>query len=241
MPTLVGERQRRRSAAAGAAAAGAQLRKKTDLGPASFAVYHEVLHQLRRGAALAESVLAMSAAAAADAFAAATAHWLRASSWVALGEKAMQRDKRERYASMAALADDLRDYLEGRVVQAYETGAVAELKKWVRRNRGLANALMAGVLVLLGGVVVSTYFWRDASQQALNVLRLGDARDLKGLWEESRELWPANEETAPEMELWIERAEELLARLPEHRLVYEQLSAEALPRTASRWRAWTSP
>ena len=149
----------------------------------------------------------------------------------AICEKAMQRDKRERYASMAALADDLRDYLEGRVVQAYETGAVAELKKWVRRNRGLANALMAGVLVLLGGVVVSTYFWRDASQQALNVLRLGDARDLKGLWEESRELWPANEETAPEMELWIERAEELLARLPEHRLVYEQLSAEALPRT----------
>ena len=36
----------------------------------------------------------MSAAAAADAFAAATAHWLRASSWVAIGEKAMQRDLR---------------------------------------------------------------------------------------------------------------------------------------------------
>ena len=34
----------------------------------------------------------MSADAAADAFAAHTAHWLRASSWVALGEKAMQRD-----------------------------------------------------------------------------------------------------------------------------------------------------
>ena len=36
----------------------------------------------------------MSADAAADAFAAATAHWLRASSWVAIGEKAMQRDLR---------------------------------------------------------------------------------------------------------------------------------------------------
>ena len=37
----------------------------------------------------------MSADAAADAFAAATAHWLRASSWVAIGEKAMQRDLRK--------------------------------------------------------------------------------------------------------------------------------------------------
>ena len=36
----------------------------------------------------------MSADAAADAFAAATAHWLRASSWVAIGEKAMQHDLR---------------------------------------------------------------------------------------------------------------------------------------------------
>ncbi|MCH2106229.1 MAG: bifunctional serine/threonine-protein kinase/formylglycine-generating enzyme family protein [Planctomycetes bacterium] len=149
----------------------------------------------------------------------------------AICEKAMQRDKRERYASMAELADDLRNYLEGRVVKAYETGAVAELKKWVRRNRGLANSLAAGVLVLIAGVVVSTYFWRDASQQAMSVLRLGDARDLGGLWEEARELWPANEETAPEMAAWIQRAEVLLARLPEHRQVHKELSAEALPRT----------
>jgi formylglycine-generating enzyme required for sulfatase activity len=51
------------------------------------------------------------------------------------------------------------------------------------------------------------------------------------LWEDARELWPANPETAEEMSDWVVRAEGLLARLPEHRRVHEELSAEALPRT----------
>ena len=117
------------------------------------------------------------------------------------------------------------------MVAAYETGALAELKKWVRRNRGLANSLVAGVLVLFAGVFVSTFFWREASDQAQSVLRLGDSRDLQALWGEARELWPVSPETAAEMSAWVVRAEGLLARLPEHRRVHKELSAEALPRT----------
>ena len=149
----------------------------------------------------------------------------------AICEKAMSHDKAGRYGDVGELADDLRNYLEGRVVAAYETGALAELKKWVRRNRGLANSLVAGVLVLFGGVFVSTFFWREASDQAQSVLRLGDSRDLQVLWGEARELWPVSPETAAEMSAWVVRAEGLLARLPEHRRVHEELSAEALPRT----------
>ena len=74
------------------------------------------------------------------------------------------------------LAGDLRSYLEGRVVAAYQTGAVAELKMWVRRNRSLARSLVAGVRVLVAGVVTSTYYWNESSEQAASVLRLGDAR-----------------------------------------------------------------
>jgi negative regulator of sigma E activity len=55
---------------------------------------------------------------------------------------------------MTDLADDLRAYLEHRVVSAYETGAFAEMKKWVQRNKGLASAAAALIVVLAGATVV---------------------------------------------------------------------------------------
>lgn len=150
----------------------------------------------------------------------------------AICEKAMSRDRGERYADMRELAADLRNYLEGRVVAAYQTGALAELKMWVRRNRSLANSLVAGVLVLVAGVVTSTYYWNESAEQAASVLRLGDARDMRELWDDAELLWPAVPGNAKAMSDWIERAEELLGRLPEHRLVLEQLRATALPQTS---------
>jgi len=70
---------------------------------------------------------------------------------VAICEKAMGREPAERYADMGELADDLRAYLEGRVVRAWRTGAWVEFKKWVQRNRALAGAwLAAGAVALVG-------------------------------------------------------------------------------------------
>ncbi|MCI0589079.1 MAG: PEGA domain-containing protein, partial [Planctomycetes bacterium] len=69
---------------------------------------------------------------------------------VAISEKAMARDPRRRYRDMSELADDLRAYLEGRVVRAHRTGPVVHFRKWVRRNRPLAASL-AGILVVLAG------------------------------------------------------------------------------------------
>lgn len=68
---------------------------------------------------------------------------------VAICGKAMERSLDRRYASMAALADDLRAYLEGRVVQAHATGALAELRKWIARNRATATAILVAVLALI--------------------------------------------------------------------------------------------
>ncbi len=72
---------------------------------------------------------------------------------VAITERAMMRDVRTRYPDMSALAKDLTAYVEGRVVRAYETGAWAEARKWVLRNKSLATSLAAAVLaVVIGGV-----------------------------------------------------------------------------------------
>jgi WD40 repeat protein/serine/threonine protein kinase len=69
---------------------------------------------------------------------------------VAICEKAMAREVGARYAHMGELAEDLRAYLDGRVVRAYEAGVLAELKKWVRRNRRLAGTIAAAFVALLG-------------------------------------------------------------------------------------------
>lgn len=59
----------------------------------------------------------------------------------AICEKAMAREQGERYADCQQMAEDLRAYLEHRVVKAYRTGALVELKKWVQRNKPLASTL----------------------------------------------------------------------------------------------------
>jgi WD40 repeat protein/serine/threonine protein kinase len=69
----------------------------------------------------------------------------------AICEKAMAREIGARYATMGDLAEDLRAFLERRVVRAYETGALAEFRKWVARNRTLAATILAALVLLLGG------------------------------------------------------------------------------------------
>jgi len=73
----------------------------------------------------------------------------------AICERAMARDKSARYADTRALAEDLRAFLEGRVVKAHRTGAWAEMTAWVRRNRGMAAGLGVAALALVAGTVVS--------------------------------------------------------------------------------------
>jgi serine/threonine protein kinase/formylglycine-generating enzyme required for sulfatase activity len=74
---------------------------------------------------------------------------------VAICEKAMARAAGARYPDMAALAADLSAFIEGRVVRAYESGAWAEARKWVLRNRPLAASLAAALLLLVVGLVSS--------------------------------------------------------------------------------------
>src|SRR5262249_39937591 len=73
---------------------------------------------------------------------------------VAICEKAMAREKRDRYTSSLSLAEDLQAFLDRRVVRAYRTGAVAEFKSWVTRNKALASvATMAALLPAIGAAL----------------------------------------------------------------------------------------
>ncbi len=86
----------------------------------------------------------------------------------AICEKAMAREPQERYPSMRAMGEDLRNFLEGRVVTAYESGRFARARKWVERNRGLAALIALSVVLTLGGLGVVLALEVEARRQAEN-------------------------------------------------------------------------
>ncbi len=174
----------------------------------------------------------------------------------AICEKAMARDVARRYRDMSELAEDLRAYLEHRVVSAYETGAFAELRKWVRRNRGLAAALAAAIALALGGLggvgVVEAHGRRTADRlrgeaqaneliaraERASALRLSAFRNLEELDEELERLWPPHPARIRALENWLAGAGSLVAGLdsssgdyPGHRKQLEILRARALRET----------
>lgn len=66
----------------------------------------------------------------------------------AICEKAMAREGSGRYPTMMRLAEDLRNWVEGRGVRAYTSGTLYRFRKWVGRNRALFAALMAIPILL---------------------------------------------------------------------------------------------
>src|SRR5262249_13288009 len=71
--------------------------------------------------------------------------------------KCLQKVPSHRYASAAALADDLRRFGEGRPIQARPLGLAARLWRWGRRNPAVA-ALMATGMTLVG-LAIGGGFW----------------------------------------------------------------------------------
>ena len=177
---------------------------------------------------------------------------------VAICEKAMAREASERYPDMGALAEDLRAFLERRVVAAYRTGAHVELRKWVERNPALAGSLAAGVLTLAAGLVASLVLKAQSDRNAVmaearrsqaehsqllaetrrdEVLRLSAHEDLALLLAEADGLWPARPERIADYESWISRARVLAEELPLHRAKRAELRSRALPWSAEELEA----
>jgi len=68
---------------------------------------------------------------------------------------ALAREPERRYASAAALADDLERFLRHEPIAARPASALDHLRLFARRNRGLVAASALAVLALLAGTVVS--------------------------------------------------------------------------------------
>ena len=68
--------------------------------------------------------------------------------------KATARDPEARYATAAALAEDLRRFVEDRPIRARRISAVERLARWCRRNPGLATSIGVAAAALMAVVVV---------------------------------------------------------------------------------------
>ena len=76
--------------------------------------------------------------------------------WVPM--KAMRKDRGERYRSAMELADDVRNYLDGRALLAGPPSVAYRARKFVRRHRVAVGAAAAVAVALLVASVVSTWF-----------------------------------------------------------------------------------
>jgi formylglycine-generating enzyme required for sulfatase activity len=146
---------------------------------------------------------------------------------VAICERAMARDPADRYPSLRDVADDLRAFVEGRVVRAHRTGAWAELAKWVARNRALASSL-CGALALAFGLFAAVTVLGSRSRARLQLL--ADARAPADLLARAAEIAPSGPDQVVPLERWLADARDLVARRDAYARELESLRAQALPR-----------
>ncbi len=132
---------------------------------------------------------------------------------VAITEKAMAREREERYASASELADDLLAFLEGRVVAAYRTGPLVELRKWVGRNRLVAFTSLALIATLSVGGATSGLLYVEARRNARELREAFVAvhrSELARLVERAPEFYPIEPRVAPALETWLAEARALV-------------------------------
>jgi serine/threonine-protein kinase len=114
--------------------------------------------------------------------------------------KCLQKEPHRRYASAAALADDLRRFGEGRPIQARPLGLAARSWCWGRRNPAGAALLATGLALV--GLVIGGGFWLEgeraerhaetarqeerAAQAVEAALKQASALEREGRWPDGR-------------------------------------------------------
>jgi serine/threonine protein kinase len=79
--------------------------------------------------------------------------------------KCLEKNPARRYSSAAALAEDLRRYLDGRPIRARPVGRLERSWRWCRRNPAVAGLLAAVALVVVVGTGTAWYLAVDALRE----------------------------------------------------------------------------
>lgn len=149
----------------------------------------------------------------------------------AIVRKAMAGNPADRYASAAALRDDVRAFQEGRPVSAFRYGLVDRAWKWLARHRTVVRSVLITSVVALGLLGAATVVY---------VVEVLAARDRALLAERAAALRLADSELALATSLADqERAPEARERCEAARAIYEAQGVSARPaEILSSWLAW---
>ncbi|MHC5064430.1 MAG: protein kinase domain-containing protein [Planctomycetota bacterium] len=150
--------------------------------------------------------------------------------WITM--KAIEKERKRRYQTATALADDVGNYLAHRPVNAGPPSPIYLFRKWVRRHRG-AVAAYAGILITsLVGLVVSLAYYQDAraneAEAKANEADLQFAIEpllLNTYENEARGLWPPWPQMSTALEACIAKIERLRTRLPDFEALAERVRA----------------
>lgn len=85
--------------------------------------------------------------------------------------RSLEKDPQRRYASAAALADDIRRFLAHEPIVARPPSAAYQLRLFARRNRGLVIGLVAACAGLVGGSALATWKAVESGRQRDRAIR----------------------------------------------------------------------
>ena len=85
--------------------------------------------------------------------------------WETVVGRALEKEADRRYASAAALAEDVARYLTSQPILARPPSAVYQLRKFAKRNKALVGGLAATLVAIIGGAIGTLMFAVKADQQ----------------------------------------------------------------------------
>ncbi len=88
--------------------------------------------------------------------------------------KCLEKDPARRYASAAALREDLGRFLRGETVSARSVGGATRFAKWCRRRPGVAVSLAVAAVAVIVGITAATWFGVIASRRAGDMEAFGE-------------------------------------------------------------------